>query len=122
MASEALAFLPSTLPALRQSSKYRDYRKFEADSELQFECVETARRFRGNGMAAGRKTAQNHRRPCHLVMNKPRDERGGKETKWRGLVYHGRGCGCAVSVWFLIPSGTARNWDRMKTTGRALPR
>ena len=41
VASESVAFHPGTLPAYRQSSRYRNYRKFEADSELQFEYVES---------------------------------------------------------------------------------
>ena len=41
VASESLSVNPGSLPAVRQSSRYRNYRKFEAESELQFEDVDS---------------------------------------------------------------------------------
>ena len=41
VASEALSVMPGAIPIYRQSSRYRNYRKFEAESNVQFEHVES---------------------------------------------------------------------------------
>lgn len=41
VASESIAILPDDQPIVRQSSRYRNYRKFEVESDLRFENVES---------------------------------------------------------------------------------
>ena len=47
VAYESIAILPSNRPRILQSSRYRNYRKFEAESDVRFEHVESKVSFPG---------------------------------------------------------------------------